>query len=153
MRIEREQARQVGNSGFADPAFDIGADAGQVAQFQAEKTLWQILRAQNHQSIRLLQFGADLCEITIRRNADRAALMGTDIFCDPSFDRAGDFGRTPDRDFVIYEAAGHLVYRTDGANRDMLLDLFDKAMMKLDIALMSSQHADQVGTKPPGFVN
>ena len=35
----------------------------------------------------------------------------------------------------------------------MALDLFDKAVMKLDIALMLRQHANQAGAEAPGFVN
>jgi len=85
MRVEREQARQVRDSSRLDSSFDIGADARQIPQFQAEKPLWQILGTQHHQPIRLLQFGANFCEIAVRRNADRAAHIGTDVFRDPTF--------------------------------------------------------------------
>ena len=37
--------------------------------------------------------------------------------------------------------------------RDLPFNLFDQAVMKFDIALMSSQHADQAGTKAFGLVN
>ncbi len=45
-------------------------------------------------------------------------------------------GRTLDRDFIIHKTAGHLVDGAHGGNRDMPLNLFDQAVMKLDIALM-----------------
>ena len=68
------------------------------------------------------------------------------VFRDPTFDRLCDLGRTLDRDFVIHKTAGHLVDGTHGSNRNVPLNLFDQAVMKLDIALMSSQHAGEAGT-------
>ena len=67
------------------------------------------------------------------------------VFRDPSFDRLCDPGGTLDRDFIIHKTAGHLVDGANGRNRDMPLNLLDQAVMKLDIALMSSQHADEAG--------
>jgi hypothetical protein len=43
----------------------------------------------------------------------------------------------------LSKTAGHLVDGANRGNRDMPLNLFDQAVMKLDIPLMSSQHADQ----------
>ncbi len=47
--------------------------------------------------------------------------------------------------YIIHKTAGHLVDGANCRNGNMLLNLFDKAVMKLDIALMSSQHTDQAG--------
>ena len=147
---EREEVLHGADAGEVEALLHAGADAGEVAEFEALEGARENVWGEGDEAVGLVHVGGDLGEVAVGGESDGAAEGVADFFFDAGFDLAAEFHGDHEGTLATDEAAAHLVDGVDAGDGEAAFNGFDDAVVEFDVELVAGFDELDLGTEAAG---
>jgi hypothetical protein len=128
-------------------------DSGELGEATPAQGVRKVARLQNDQPVRLLEFGGQLGQELVWRDADAAGQGRRDVLPDRGLQPAGDPLGLVASALLANEPERHLVHATDPMDREHRLDSLDHEVMVVGVERVPPEHQFDFRAQLPGLVD